>query len=256
MRGRLYSRMWGRSPLRYWAIYLLWVSVWLGVVALSTTAHGAGFQPLTDIQASAEQHLRSLLSGNDQAGDSKALFIKSEELDNRLRLAMCPVALEAFLPSGANIGSRVTTGVRCTQGTQWTVYVPVNVESELPVLVTNKALLRNASVGKQDVDIKTQRVPGVGNANLKTIAELSSKTLKRDLPAGTVLAPAMFQPEILIHHGQQVTLLATVAGIEVRAQGVALTDGVASSRIRVKNLNSAKVVEGLVDSSSTVRIEL
>jgi flagella basal body P-ring formation protein FlgA len=86
--------------------------------------------------------------------------------------------------------------------------------------------------------------------------ELAGQRLKRDLPAGTVLSPSLMQPETLIKRGQQVTVVAMIAGLEVRSQGVALSDGVASSRIRVKNLNSAKVVEGLVDTHSVVRVEL
>ncbi|MGE0115397.1 MAG: flagellar basal body P-ring formation chaperone FlgA [Steroidobacteraceae bacterium] len=227
----------------FWFLYLLSAAI--------MPVQATGFESLQAIQTSAEQHLRTVLPNN-----SGNVYFKTDELDNRLRLADCPTPLEAFLPSGASIGSRVTIGVRCTQGTQWTVYVPVSIESEAPSLILNKALARNAAVTAQDVEIRVQRLPGLGSTNLRSVAELDGKRLKRDLPAGTILNPAMLQPEILIHRGQQVTVVAKMAGIEVRSQAVALGDGSINSRIRVKNLNSAKVVEGLVDNSNMVRVDL
>ncbi len=230
---------------RFWLLLLLSASS-----VFCTRAHAGAYQPLPTIQASAEQHLRKVLPN---AGSN--VHLKADDLDNRLHLAACPSPLEVFLPSGAN-GSRVTTGVRCNQGNQWTVYVPVSIESDVPVVVLNRALARNATVGIQDVEIRVQRIQGLGSNTVKSAAELAGQRLKRDLPAGTVLTPAMLQPEIVIKRGQQVTVVASVSGIEVRTQGVALGDASANSRIRVKNLNSAKVVEGMVDNNNMVRVDL
>ncbi len=235
-------------PSRY---YCWLLSLLSSVATLYTPANAVAFQSLVSIQASAERHLHELLGQNNGA-----LHITADALDSRLRLAACAAPLEVFLPSGANIGSRVTTGVRCTQGAAWTIYLPVTVESEAPALILNKALARNAAVTSQDIEVKVLRSPGLGTTNLKNATELAGKRLKRDLPSGTVLSAAMFQPEVLIRRGQQVTLVALISGIEVRTQAVALSDGSASARIRVKNLNSAKVVEGTVDSNNTVRVDL
>jgi flagella basal body P-ring formation protein FlgA len=218
---------------------------------LAGQAPAAEVEALTAIQAAAEQHVRSVIPAN-----SGSVFIKADNLDSRLRLAACLQPLEVFLPSGANLGSRVTVGVRCTQGTQWTIYLPLNIESEVSALVLNKPLARTAAVTAQDVSSQVQRVPGLASNAIRSLGELTGQRLKRDLPAGTVLSPSMLQAEMLIKRGQQVTVLAMVGGIEVRTQAVALSDGAASSRIRVKNLNSAKVVEGLVDTNSVVRVEL
>lgn len=234
-----------RNPQRFWLFLLL-----SAASMLSARVQAGAYQPLPSIQGSAEQHLRKLLPN---AGDH--VYLKADDLDNRLRLADCPIPLEVFLPNGAN-GNRVTAGVRCTQGQQWTIYVPVSIESEVQVLVLNKALARNAAVGTQDIETRTQRVPGLGSTHIKSVSELSGQRLKRDLPAGTVLSPGMLQPEIVIKRGQQVTVIASGAGMEVRTQGIALGDASANSRIRVKNLNSAKVVEGLVDNQNMVRINL
>jgi flagella basal body P-ring formation protein FlgA len=44
--------------------------------------------------------------------------------------------------------------------------------------------------------------------------------------------------------------------VQIRAQGQALTEGGAADRVRVQNVNSLKVVEGVVESDGVVRVGL
>ena len=60
--------------------------------------------------------------------------------------------------------------------------------------------------------------------------------------------------DTVVKRGQQVTLLASVGGIEVRATGRALNDAQAAGRVRVQNLASQMVVEGVVESGSVIRV--
>ena len=50
------------------------------------------------------------------------------------------------------------------------------------------------------------------------------------------------------------TLAASRPGIEVRAPGLALADASANQRVRVQNLNSLKIVEGVADTEGVVRV--
>ncbi|MEO6369387.1 MAG: flagellar basal body P-ring formation chaperone FlgA, partial [Steroidobacteraceae bacterium] len=59
-----------------------------------------------------------------------------------------------------------------------------------------------------------------------------------------------------VKRGQRVTLVASVGGLEVRAQGEAMADASATGRVRVLNLSSRKVVEGQVESGDRVRVSL
>ena len=49
-------------------------------------------------------------------------------------------------------------------------------------------------------------------------------------------------------------LAARAGGLEVRAPGVALADAAAEQRVRVRNLNSLKVIEGVADTAGVVRV--
>jgi flagellar basal body P-ring formation protein FlgA len=210
----------------------------------------ANIQALDTIQQAAEQFVRSHLP------DAKAKhYVSAASLDSRLRLKQCDVPLEAF-SNTSDIAARVTVGVRCTAAAPWTIYVPVTIEVEVPVLVLRRALARRARVMLTDVEPQVRRLPGSAANFITDIASLQGHRLKRALPAGTAITVDALTPDILVRRGQQVTLIAAVGGIEIRAQGNALTEGGAQDRVRVQNVTSLKVVEGVVESDSVVRVGL
>jgi flagella basal body P-ring formation protein FlgA len=63
-------------------------------------------------------------------------------------------------------------------------------------------------------------------------------------------------PDVVVRRGQQVTLVAANGGIEIRAQGLVLADAGAADRVRVQNVSSLKVIEGVVENENVVRVGL
>ena len=208
-------------------------------------------QPLPAIQAAAEHFISSRLP----AGQAK-FYVSAGALDPRLRLAACASPLESFAPSEANISARATVGVRCTTNAQWTLYVPVTIEVEAQVLVLRRGLARRARIESTDVELQTRRLPGTLSNFVNDAVLLQGHRLKRALPAGTPLTVDVLAPDVLIRRGQKVTLVAASGSIEIRAEGLALSEGGAADRVRVQNANSLKIVEGVVENASTVRVQL
>ncbi len=234
------------------AFKIVVASVVLPAAALPAAATPA-MQPLDTIRAVAEEFVRTRLPATLQQADRKVL-IEAGHLDSRLRLAACAGNLSASQPPGSTWNARNTVAVSCPDGTPWTIYVPVTLESETAVLVTRRAVSRGASLTSADIEGQVRRVPGIADRYVTTLAELSGQHAKRHLPAGTVLTDDALAVDLLVKRGQQVTLLASVGGIEVRAVGKALGSGGSMDRIRVQNLNSARIVEGRVESADVVRI--
>lgn len=211
----------------------------------------ANAQSLDAIQAAAEGFARSRLPAN-----SAKHYVSASALDPRLRLASCPAPLETFSQSAASSGARMTVGVRCPAVNPWTLYVPVSIEVEAPVLVLKRALSRRARVGPTDVEAQVRRLPGSAINFVTDIASLQGHRLKRALPAGAAITVDALAPDILVRRGQQVTLIAASGAFEIRAQGQALSDGAESERVRVQNVTSLKVVEGVVARDGVVRVGL
>lgn len=228
---------------RYSALLLL--------VTLFAGSAYANVQSLESIQAAAVEFVRERIPEN-----AAKHYISASSLDPRLRLHACEEPLDTFSSSARNIGARTTVGVRCPAESSWTLYVPVTLEVEVPVLVLRRALARRARITVADVEPQVRRVPGSATNFIDDISRLQGHSLKRALPAGTALTVEMLKPDILVKRGQQVTLIAEAGGVEIRARGEALSDGSAHERVRVQNVTSLKVVEGVVESDSVVRVGL
>jgi len=83
---------------------------------------------------------------------------------------------------------------------------------------------------------------------------LGRSTLRHALPAGAVLHTDDLLADFLVRQGQRVTLVASLGGVRVRAQGVALQAGRYGALIRVQNPSSSKVVQGTVRSRNVVDV--
>lgn len=189
------------------------------------------------------------------AVEGQVLHAVADDLDPRLRLAPCAGAPTGLLPAAARMGERVTVGVTCAQP-KWTVYVPVRIETEMPVLIARRAVARNAAVTETDVEIRTQRVPGLSSSYVGSLQQLTGRHLRQPLSPGMPVTVDLLAADILVKRGQRVTLVATGGGLEVRAQGEAVADATPAGRVRVLNLNSRRIVEGEVESSDLVRVRL
>ncbi len=184
----------------------------------------------------------------------RATQVSVGALDPRLRLAPCDAELKASLPAGATFRERMTIAVSCPEGNVWTIYVPVTIETRAKVLVLRGPAARGARLSAADVEVQERVVRGPGDSFLTDVAQLAGHTLKRPLATGTALTADVLIEDVLVKRGQSVTLLASASGIEVRAPGRAMSDGRADSRIKVQNLNSLRVVEGVVESADVIRV--
>ncbi len=201
------------------------------------------------IRAVAEGFVKSQLPH-----DANVAAVTAGTLDSRLRLVHCTGGMHGQMPPGAQLQIRTMVGVTCDGPVHWTVYVPVTVESRINVLVLKHPVPRDARLTSEDITVESRKVTGMATAFLTDVSDLESRTTGRPLPLGTTLTIDMFKADMVIKHGQDVTLIASAGGIEVRAAGRALSDAPGGARVKVQNLSSLKVVEGVVEGPDVVRV--
>jgi flagella basal body P-ring formation protein FlgA len=210
-------------------------------------------QPVEEVRQAAAGFVRQRMQTG--AATSGTVHVEAGALDARLRLAPCTQPLEAFSPGELRSVARLTIGVRCAQPA-WTVYVPVQLETEIDVLVLQRALPRSSPVQPLDVKPERRRVPGIAANYIVDASQLAGRHLRNTAAPGTALTVDLLVADLLVRRGQRVTLIASAGGLEVRAQGEAVADATPDGRVRVLNLNSHRVVEGRVESRDNVRVSL
>ncbi|MDJ0700125.1 MAG: flagellar basal body P-ring formation chaperone FlgA [Woeseiaceae bacterium] len=225
----------------------------IATLMLSAAAANAAeprWQPLEDIAQTAERYLVAHRIG-PTAGSTR---VKAGTLDVRLKLPYCSQPLEGFLRQGARTSPRMTVGVRCSGIKPWKVYVPVNVIEMAKVFVARRALPRGHLIAAEDVVADERDVSRLHSAYITDARFLIGQRLRSPVLAGSIITASQLKADNYIRRGQTVTLVAKSNGINIRMSGKALSDGGLNQRIRVQNLNSGRVVEGIVRSREHVEV--
>jgi flagella basal body P-ring formation protein FlgA len=79
-------------------------------------------------------------------------------------------------------------------------------------------------------------------------------TASRPISSGAVITNQYLMAAKAVQRGQEVTLVADIGSMSVRMAGRALSDGLMNQRVKVENLSSGKVVEGIARSEQVVEI--
>lgn len=214
-------------------------------------ASADGYTDTALVRASAEQAVAQAVGPG-----ATTLRLASDPLDERLRLAACAGPLVATLAGDGQLRERATVQVRCESGLRWSIYVAVNVASELPVLVAQHALPVGAAPQATDFSLVSRRLPGLSSRYVSDPAQLAGQRLRRPVALGEALPVEALALAPVIHRGQQLTLLAHAGSMDVRATVIALSDGRPDERIRVQNPGSQKVVEAVVRSGTLAEAPL
>ena len=223
----------------------------LGVASQSRAQVGeTPTQSLSAIRTAAESALRRQIEPA-----ASGVILEAASLDARLRLAACPapLAVEVALPRGTQ--SRVLARVGCKNNTVfWSLNVPVDIHRKADVLVMKRAVGRGENIGAGDVVVQSRVLPGLSSPYVSRASDLAGRLTRRPIPEGTAVTADALDAPLLIHRGQSVVLTARAGGLEVRAPGMAMADAAAEQRVRVRNLNSLKIIEGVADTAGVVRV--
>ncbi len=216
------------------------------------TASAGAIQAPGTIRAAAGAFLRAQHPGVEHSD----LQVRVTALDPRLRLPHCSEPLRTFLAPGSRTLGNTTVGVRCRAPRPWTIYVPARVSIYRKVLVAARPLPRGTRLSAADVRMTRKDVDNLAYGYLSDPTAVQGKLLRRLVPAGMALDPEMLESPPLVKRGQQVVLLAEIGGLQVRMTGLALATGAAGDSIKVRNLSSRRVVEGVIVRTGVVRVPL
>lgn len=238
-----------RRPAHRAGAALLCVSLCLGAAGLAAAAAPTAIQPLGSISSAAEDFVRSQMPPGE-----KDIVVTAGRLDPRLRLARCAGPLDTSFISGARLQAQVSVAVGCRVAADWTIYVPVTVQSRIRVWALRAPQVQGARLSASDVVAETRLVSGLAVGFLTDLSLLRRETLRHPMPAGAILTSEDLLPDYMVRQGEQVTLVASIDGIQVRAAGLALQSGRYGALIRVQNASSAKVVQGIIEGDRVVDV--
>lgn len=178
--------------------------------------------------------------------------IEVNPLDPRLRLAHCDKDLTATLQSPAQPMGRVTVRVRCEGRSPWTLYVPAQVKLFRDVVTVAHPLKRGTVIDYPDVTLRERDVSSINQGYITAVELVVGQKLLRPVVTDQVLTLTYLEQAAAVRKGDQVIITARSGTLSVKMPGEALSDGGLSEQIRVKNLNSNRVIKARVTSPGQV----
>ena len=173
-------------------------------------------------------------------------------LDPRLRLAPCVSTLEMrFSREPATAGANAVE-VRCVGERPWSLYVTVDILRYAQVLVTTRALARGSVIAVGDVSLARRRINGTRMDYLSDPTTAVGRIAARGIGADQMLGTSNVMLPRLVKRGDEVIIASGGSAINVQVKGQALKDGALGDRVAVRNLNSKRVVEGVVNANGMV----
>jgi len=175
-------------------------------------------------------------------------------LPPQVRLARCELPVKSERAPGLPTPGRVLIELRCEGHPPWHVYVPVKIIGTTQVVVAAHALIAGTVLTAKDLAVEQHDLSALPTGYLDDPAIAVGLTAGRAIAGGALITNQELMGMQAVQHGQTVTLIADAGGISVRMEGRALTDGLINQRVKVMNLSSGKVVEGIARSAQVVEI--
>lgn len=123
------------------------------------------------------------------------------------------------------------------------------------VLVAGMDLQLEKPILESAVRVEEREVTGGQGRYLAEFKDVAGRVPVRYVHMGQPLEQNMLQNPVVIHAGTPVKLVTKYKGIEVSANGIAMQKGRVGGRIKVRNANSSRILQGKVIDAATVEIE-
>jgi flagella basal body P-ring formation protein FlgA len=182
--------------------------------------------------------------------------IQVNPLDPRMRMPMCDKELTASLESPARPLGRVTVKVRCEGTSPWTVFVPAQVRLFRDIVTTTRPLRRMGIVEPEDVTLRERDISLINQGYLTSVDQAIGQKLTRPMVADQVFTLVHLEQAEVISKGDQVVITARSGTLSVRMPGEALSNGGLRDQIRVKNLNSQRVIKAQIIAPGQVEVPM
>lgn len=211
-------------------------------------------QSLDLLKQKVESYVLKGLESQNNAG----VQVTAERIDPRLNLKPCKEEnLEVFNPYQTSILRTTTMGIRCQESkTHWTLYVPIKINLQKPVLVAKHRLQKGAVISENDVEQSKIDINLLKYGHFSEMSEVVGQVCRQAIEEGTALSPSNLTTPLLIRKGEQVSILAGNESFSVTMQGIAMANGSLGDIIKIKNRSSKKLIEAQVSGERQVRVAI
>lgn len=185
-----------------------------------------------------------------QTGDT--LEIHVNPIDRRIRLNPCREVI-SFEPTRALQPGRFSLKASCRQPQRWSLYINGRITLLRDVVVSSRALPKHSILSRDMLALMKREISSLRQGYYTNPDQIEGHRLKRAIKQQQLLTPRLVNPPLMVRKDEQVIISAGAGRLlQVRVAGIALQDGRMDQQIRVRNLNSGKVIKARVTAAGQV----
>jgi len=177
-------------------------------------------------------------------------------IEAHLSLKRCSGPVTPVVSAGAHMRDRILVELRCAGTPPWHLYVPVRLVGTSSVTIAARAIVTGSVLTDKDVRIEQRDIPELPPGYLDDPTVAIGLTAARPISSGAVITNQLLLGAKAVQRGQTVTLVADSGAMSIRMEGRAMSDALINQRVKVENLSSGKVIEGVARSQQVVEIVL
>lgn len=134
--------------------------------------------------------------------------------------------------------------------------VRTKVEVQREIAAANRQIKKGELLALADLKLESRDIALLPQKYFGDTVTLVGKESKIAIPANSTIFAWMVGPPALIKQGGAVTIVVSAPGLAIKAKGEALEPGYPDQLIRVKRLDSGKVIKAKVKSANEVEVEM
>lgn len=172
-------------------------------------------------------------------------------IDPRITIKPCDF-LQAKMPDKKK-GSNLNVKVYCEGNNPWKIYLPVKVNQQIPILVTQNILAKGTVIDHTNTVVEFIDANRIRGESINNVQSIAGGRLKRRLSKGAIISPRNI---CLVCKGGSVTIFAKSNDFMVKTIGLAMSDGSMGQQVKIKNSKSGRIINARVDAVNKVVINL
>ncbi len=185
--------------------------------------------------------------------EKQRIEIVIDPIVNNIYLPVCTQKLELQAMHNRLAQGRLTVKIMCSMP-QWSFYVGVQIHHYDEVVMSNQPILQNTLITKEMLKIQRMEITELTQGYFTEIAQITGSFAQHPLPINQIMTPYLLKIRPLIQAQEQVTIMANLGSIQIKTTGIALNSGQKGDLIRVRNLSSHKIVEGLIMDAGLIAV--
>lgn len=185
--------------------------------------------------------------------NAEKVEVRVGKLDSRLRLTKCAQSLELNLKDTSKTGGNINVQVSCSSRTSWTILVPAQAKVYRSVAVAGRNLQRGDVVSAADLSSTVKDVGDLRIGFALTPEVIIGKEIKFAVNKGETFRTSALDAPLVIKRGDVVSMESSVGEISVTTSATAVSDGRIGQQIRVKNNQSARIINAKVVGAGKVQ---